>query len=62
MFSAKQGHYWYHFYNVFGMTRSLTGDWTRDLPHSKHNLKSNGVKSKKAKPSHNYAKPVQIQF
>ena len=22
-------------YNVFGMTRSLTGDWTRDLPHSK---------------------------
>ena len=35
MFSAKQGHYWYHFYNVFGMTRSLTGDWTRDLPYSK---------------------------
>ena len=35
MFSAIQGHYWYHFYNVFGMTRSLTGDWTRDLPHSK---------------------------
>ena len=35
MFSAKQGHYWYHFYNVFGLTRSLTGDWTRDLPHSK---------------------------
>ena len=34
MFSAKQGHYWYHFYNVFGMTRSLTGDWTRDLTHS----------------------------
>ena len=28
MFSAKQWHYWYHFYNVFGMTRSLTGDWT----------------------------------
>ena len=23
------------FYNVFGMTRSLTGDWTRYLPHSK---------------------------
>ena len=23
------------FYNVFGMTRSLTGDWTRDLLHSK---------------------------
>ena len=23
------------FYNVFGMTRSLTGDWIRDLPHSK---------------------------
>ena len=35
MFSAKQGNYWYHSYNVFGMTRSLTGDWTRDLPHSK---------------------------
>ena len=35
MFSAKQGNYWYHFYNFFGMTRSLTGDWTRDLPHSK---------------------------
>ena len=35
MLSAKQGHYWYHFYKVFGMTRSLTGDWTRDLPHSK---------------------------
>ena len=23
------------FYNVFGMTRSLTGDWTRNLPQSK---------------------------
>jgi len=23
MLSAKQGYYWYHFYNVFGMTRSL---------------------------------------
>ena len=34
MLSAKQGNYWYHFYNVFGMTRSLTGDWTPDLPHS----------------------------
>ena len=34
MFSAKQGNYWYHFYNVFDMKRSLTGDWTRDLPHS----------------------------
>ena len=22
------------FYNVFGMTPSLTGDWTRDLPHT----------------------------
>ena len=21
MFSAKQGNYWYHFYNVFGMTQ-----------------------------------------
>ena len=35
MLSAKQGNYWYRFYNVFGMTLSLTGDWTRDLPHSK---------------------------
>jgi len=34
MFSAKQGNYWYHFYKVFGMTRSMTGDWTCDLPHS----------------------------
>ena len=24
MLCAKQGNYWYHFYNVFGMTRSLT--------------------------------------
>ena len=35
MLSAKQENYWYHFYNVFGMMRSLTGDWIRDLPHSK---------------------------
>ena len=35
MFSAKQGNYWYHFYNVFAMTRSLTGNWTWDLPHSR---------------------------
>jgi len=21
MLSAKQGNYWYHFYNIFGMTR-----------------------------------------
>ena len=27
--------YWYHFYKVFGMTLSLTGVWTHDLPHSK---------------------------
>jgi len=26
MLSAKQGYYWYRFYNVFGMTRSFTGD------------------------------------
>ena len=38
MLSAKQGNYWYHAYNVFGMTRSLTGDWTWDLPHSKPTL------------------------
>ena len=31
MFSAKQGKYWYDFNNFFGMTRSLTGDWTPDL-------------------------------
>ena len=34
MLSAKQGNYWYHFYSIFDMTRSLTGDWTRDLLHS----------------------------
>ena len=34
MLSAKQGNYCCHFYNVFGMTRSLTGDWTQDLLHS----------------------------
>ena len=28
MFSANQVNYCYQFYNVFGMTRSLTGDWT----------------------------------
>jgi len=38
MLSAKQGKYWYHFYNVFVMTRSLTGDWSRDLSHSKSAL------------------------
>ena len=35
MLSAKQRNYWYHFYNDFGMTRVMTGDWTRDLPHLK---------------------------
>ena len=29
MFSAKPGTFWYHYYNVFGMTRSLTGVWIR---------------------------------
>ena len=38
MFSAKQGNYWYQFDNVFGMTRSLFVDWTRDVPHSKSAL------------------------
>ena len=38
MFSAKQGNNWYHLYNVFGITRSLTRDWIRDLPHSKQAL------------------------
>ena len=28
MLRAKQGNYWYHLYNVFGMTLFLTGDWT----------------------------------
>ena len=32
--SAKQGIYGYHFYNVLGMTRSLTRNRTWDLPHS----------------------------
>ena len=32
MLSAKQGHYWYHFYNVFGMTRSLTGELNPGSP------------------------------
>ena len=32
MFSAKQGHYWYHLYNVFGMTRSLTGGLNQGPP------------------------------
>ena len=34
MLSAKQGICGYHFYNVFGMTWSLTRDRTWDLPHS----------------------------
>ena len=38
MLSAKEANYWYPFYNVFGMTRLLTGDWIRDLPHSKPTL------------------------
>ena len=42
MFSAKQGNYWYHFYNIFGMTRTLTRDWTWDLPHSKPALYNRG--------------------
>ena len=35
LFRAQQGHYWYHFYNVFGMTQSLNWDWVWDLPHWK---------------------------
>ena len=35
MFNAKQGNYWYHFNNVFGMTRSLAGAWIWNLPHPK---------------------------
>ena len=30
---AKQGNYWYHFYNVFGITRSLTW-WLNPGPHA----------------------------
>ena len=29
MLSAKQGNHRYHFNNIFGMTRSLTADWTQ---------------------------------
>ena len=42
--SAKQGNYWYHFYNVFGMTRSLTEDWTWDLLHSMPALYHKAIK------------------
>ena len=38
MLSAKQGNYRDHFYNVFGLTQSLTGDGTRDRLHSKQAL------------------------
>jgi len=27
MLSAKQGNYWYHFHNVFVMTRSFLSTW-----------------------------------
>ena len=33
MLSAKQRNYWYCFYKVFGMKRSLTGEWIQDLLH-----------------------------
>ena len=49
MLSAKQGNYWYHFYNVFGMKRSLTGDWTRDLQHSTTRLSRRRYKKQKHK-------------
>ena len=35
MLSAQQVKFGYNFYNVFGMTRSLTGDWISDLTNSK---------------------------
>mgnify|MGYP006890325548 CR=1 FL=1 len=39
MLISKQGNYCrYCFYNFFGMTWSLTGDWTRDLHHSNSRL------------------------
>ena len=31
--AIKQGKYWYHLYNVFGITRSLTRDWTHTRSH-----------------------------
>ena len=34
-FYTRSYNYWYHFYNVFVLTQSLTGYWTQDLPHSK---------------------------
>ena len=44
MLSAKQDNDGYQFYNVFGMTRSWTGDWTRDLPHSMPALYHEAIK------------------
>ena len=44
MLSAKQGNYWFLFYNVFGMTQSLTGNWTRDLPYSMPALYHSGYR------------------
>ena len=40
MLSAKQGNHWYHFYNVFGMTRpGRYRSYTHpDLPHTKRTL------------------------
>jgi len=32
--SAKQGNYLVPLFNVFGMIRFLTGNWTQDLLHS----------------------------
>ena len=33
---VNKGTTWYHLYNVFGMTQSLTGDWTRDHTRCQH--------------------------
>ena len=44
MLSAKKGNYWYHFYHIFGMMGSLTGDWTLDLPHLKPALYHYAIK------------------
>ena len=45
MLSAQQGNYWYHLFSVFGMKRSLTGDWTQDLPHSEPALYHSAVQA-----------------
>ena len=33
MLSAKQGNYWYHFYNVFGMTHLIGQELADNFEH-----------------------------